>query len=345
LEAIEEAPMKAWLVLQEGPGAGQSYLLDPFKQSLLSVGRSSECFVVLNDGRASRHHIDIRWDGRRWIVVDQGSTNGTYVNGLQIHHPYDLRLGDRLTIGETTLVLREFSPHPPAPLGVPRAAPARRQRAREKDRTAEMVAVGSVPPAAQRGQAGRSRQPLPRQGGAKPAPRAQPLAWQAQAFWLAQGVIALGVLCLAIGAFLPWVQPAGGLDPSAPADVIKGLEGYGRLTLVVAVIALGVWLADSFLPRLGRRTPWTGLAHVVLGALSILLLGSNLIAYHLSRGTSLLGVRLADRSAFAIASTGGSLDFLAGSILTIAGLGLLLAGGLWRLAWAIFVQNEQEERR
>ena len=107
--------MKAWLVLQEGPGAGHSYPLDPFKRPALSIGRSSECDVMLNDQRASRHHGDIRWNGRQWEVVDRGSTNGTYVNGMQVHQPYELRLGDRVTIGETTIVLREYSTQSSAP--------------------------------------------------------------------------------------------------------------------------------------------------------------------------------------------------------------------------------------
>ncbi len=51
------------------------------------MGRSSECSIVLPDHRASRHHADIRWNGRSWEVADRGSTNGTYVNGLRVHQP------------------------------------------------------------------------------------------------------------------------------------------------------------------------------------------------------------------------------------------------------------------
>ena len=101
--------MRAWLFLQEGPGAGHSYPLDPVTRKVYSIGRSSECAICLNDTRASRHHADIRWDGQRWTVIDQSSTNGTYVNGMRVHGPYDLRLGDRVTIGETTMVLRQAS--------------------------------------------------------------------------------------------------------------------------------------------------------------------------------------------------------------------------------------------
>ena len=105
--------MIALLVLQEGPGAGQQYTLDPAQQPVLSVGRSSACQIMLNDHRASRHHADFSWDGRQWTVVDQGSTNGTYVNGMRVHSPYDLRLGDRVTIGETTMVMRQPVAQPP----------------------------------------------------------------------------------------------------------------------------------------------------------------------------------------------------------------------------------------
>jgi len=45
--------MKARLIVQEGPSSGLSYSLDPFQQPVLSVGRSSQCDIVLKDPRVS----------------------------------------------------------------------------------------------------------------------------------------------------------------------------------------------------------------------------------------------------------------------------------------------------
>ena len=100
--------MKAWLVLQEGPGAGHSYPLDPFKRPALSIGRSSECDVMLNDQRASRHHGDIRWNGRQWEVVDRGSTNGTYINDARMEKDQKgvLQLEDEIRFGDKSFYLK-----------------------------------------------------------------------------------------------------------------------------------------------------------------------------------------------------------------------------------------------
>ena len=76
-----------------------------------SVGRSTECNIVLKDHRSSRHHADLRWNGHAWQVVDQGSTNGTYVNGLQVRQPYDLRFGDRVIIKRRGAMLGRLKPH------------------------------------------------------------------------------------------------------------------------------------------------------------------------------------------------------------------------------------------
>jgi cytochrome P450/NADPH-cytochrome P450 reductase len=48
--------------------AGSSYL----------VGRDPECDVVVTDGRVSWHHAVLRQEGGRWVLADNGSTNGIY---------------------------------------------------------------------------------------------------------------------------------------------------------------------------------------------------------------------------------------------------------------------------
>jgi hypothetical protein len=70
----------------------------------LTVGRSSVNDVTLDgDEFASARHarIEPRRDGV-W-VHDLGSTNGTYVNGIQIDRPRRLAPGDVVRVGETEL--------------------------------------------------------------------------------------------------------------------------------------------------------------------------------------------------------------------------------------------------
>jgi pSer/pThr/pTyr-binding forkhead associated (FHA) protein len=311
--------MKALLVVQEGPGAGRSYPLDPSKQILLSAGRSADCNIVLQDHRASRYHADFRWNGHVWEVADHGSTNGTYVNGMQVHQPYDLRVGDRVTIGETTLVLREWE-------GLaPRAAPA---------------------------------PPLARRAAGTPAS-----AGTAVAFWFAQALIVASIVSLASGAFLPWLQVTGSLSQDMEplvksiTDIISsvmgsdflfvtqqvsGLEGYGKLTLGIAVIALVVLVVDLFFYR---QSVVPGIVYTLAGLLAAGAMAADLKnlydIYNQVQSVSLLfGIKLSQVIEVFDKFLQVKVTPLPGLYLTAAGLGLLLVGGFGRLAVALLERRK-----
>ena len=62
------------------------------------VGREASCDVVVEDRSVSRKHAVIEHRGEGWTVVDQGSANGTFVNGqkvaeAELHDGHELRLG------------------------------------------------------------------------------------------------------------------------------------------------------------------------------------------------------------------------------------------------------------
>jgi FHA domain len=72
--------------------------------SVLTIGRSADNDIELTgDDYASSHHarIEPRRDGV-W-VVDTGSTNGTFVNGIRLERPHRLAPGDVVRVGETDL--------------------------------------------------------------------------------------------------------------------------------------------------------------------------------------------------------------------------------------------------
>jgi hypothetical protein len=76
--------------------------------SPLTIGRSEHNDVALEgDEFASARHVRVepRRDGV-W-VNDLGSTNGTFVNGVQIDRPRKLVNGDVLRVGETELRFEE----------------------------------------------------------------------------------------------------------------------------------------------------------------------------------------------------------------------------------------------
>ena len=72
----------------------------------VSIGRSSENGIVLNDFSVSRRHALLSERGGTWTVEDLKSTNGLKVNG-EFAPKSEIRPGDVLTVGTFTLTVRE----------------------------------------------------------------------------------------------------------------------------------------------------------------------------------------------------------------------------------------------
>ena len=53
-------------------------------EHVTTIGRSSDCQVVLSDPNVSRRHAEIRHIGEGYSLIDLGSTNGTEVNGQRV---------------------------------------------------------------------------------------------------------------------------------------------------------------------------------------------------------------------------------------------------------------------
>ncbi len=70
----------------------------------ITVGRSPDCDVQLNDSAVSRRHATISRADGDWVIVDLGSRNGTLVDDVPLtaNTQTPLRPGDRLTIGPWT---------------------------------------------------------------------------------------------------------------------------------------------------------------------------------------------------------------------------------------------------
>ncbi len=341
--------MKASLVLQEGPGAGQVFSLDPAGKPVVSVGRSSECDVVLGDHRASRHHADFRWNGQEWEVRDRGSTNGTYVNGLQVHQAYELRFGDRVTVGETTMVLRE------AP-GQPRA-PGEAAAARQVVRTVERPVVPTPGRAAPNPGPQVAAQPQP--GGAIGSQRA------VVPFWIVQIVATVAVVSLAAGALLPWFEITGtisselqplfqglanlvaslsGQDSIFNVSMrVDGMQGYGRLTLAIAIISTIALVVDIFFYR---RSAVPGIVYLVSGVVTTAAVGFDAVNYlqHIERLrdlTVLFGIQLVEVVDFITQYIEFDITLMVGVYLTAAGLLLLLLAGAGRIVVAMLQRERQ----
>ena len=85
-----------------GPNAGQVVEL-PGPQVRIGTGRGVD--LVLFDATVSRHHLTLHLDATGIRVIDAGSSNGTFVDGLRVKEAW-ARPDSVIAIGGTTLRLR-----------------------------------------------------------------------------------------------------------------------------------------------------------------------------------------------------------------------------------------------
>jgi pSer/pThr/pTyr-binding forkhead associated (FHA) protein len=107
----------------------------------LLIGRHADGLGRLGDDEGiSRYHARVRLDaGELCTVEDLGSTNGTFVNGRRISVPQTLKQGDTITLGDSTLVVREL----PAPAA---AKPSRDSPAEAEGQATESPAAAQPEP-------------------------------------------------------------------------------------------------------------------------------------------------------------------------------------------------------
>lgn len=92
--AVVESP-------DDEPALGTTIALGPIN----SIGRNVNSTIFIDDDFVSGSHAMLTFRGRSWFIEDQGSTNGTYVNGHRIDRAVALSFGDELTIGRVRMRL------------------------------------------------------------------------------------------------------------------------------------------------------------------------------------------------------------------------------------------------
>jgi pSer/pThr/pTyr-binding forkhead associated (FHA) protein len=79
------------LTVTMGPEMGHVFRLDTL---IVTAGRDLSNDVVIQDPEVSRFHMRLRRGKHGYTVEDMGSTNGTYVNGVQVTQPRLLQSDD-----------------------------------------------------------------------------------------------------------------------------------------------------------------------------------------------------------------------------------------------------------
>jgi DNA-binding NtrC family response regulator len=90
------------LSVLEGPDAGATFKIDDLAGRRTLLGSSPVCDVRLTDRAASRRHAALEVDATGLRILDLGSSNGTFVNGVRV---WDACLtgGERVEIGKNVL--------------------------------------------------------------------------------------------------------------------------------------------------------------------------------------------------------------------------------------------------
>ena len=90
----------AVLLLLTGPLAGTRHEVS----GEVFLGRSPSCTIALDDAKVSRRHVRIVIENGEAHVSDLGSRNGTVVNGDKLEGEVTLLPGDRLQVGDSTIL-------------------------------------------------------------------------------------------------------------------------------------------------------------------------------------------------------------------------------------------------
>ncbi|MXO60840.1 TIR domain-containing protein [Altererythrobacter salegens] len=74
------------------------------------IGRITPADITLSDKQVSRRHCRIEQNGDELLVVDLGSTNGTFIDGVRVSDKTTLPVGSTLMIGACRLVHKLLTP-------------------------------------------------------------------------------------------------------------------------------------------------------------------------------------------------------------------------------------------
>lgn len=96
----------ATLEVAEGNQAG---LEIPVKGRPMTVGRDVQCNIRPTSELVSKHHCTVWKQGLGLFVKDNGSTNGTFINGLRVDGERELNDGDVVGVGNMKLKAHLFA--------------------------------------------------------------------------------------------------------------------------------------------------------------------------------------------------------------------------------------------
>jgi DNA-binding NtrC family response regulator len=132
----------------EGPDRGKHLRIDDASSPRLYVGRSSTCDLRLDDPHVSSRHLALELHGDELVAIDLGSRNRTSFGGVLGKEVVLLGHGERMVLGDTTLVVERKAEPRATPLAPRNSFGKLRGESREMRRVyplLEKLAASSVP--------------------------------------------------------------------------------------------------------------------------------------------------------------------------------------------------------
>jgi pSer/pThr/pTyr-binding forkhead associated (FHA) protein len=100
------------LVVVRGRSASRTLKLG---KGITTVGRHEDCQLRIGSSQVSRKHCQLFEKNGTLVVLDLGSSNGTFVNGKRIDGQEALAPGDVLSLGKVKLRIEKLGTAGPAP--------------------------------------------------------------------------------------------------------------------------------------------------------------------------------------------------------------------------------------
>ena len=102
-----QGPQALRLVFLSGPNQGRDYVV---RTKIVSIGRRRrDNDIALFDTGISNRHAEIRHTPDGFVLVDEGSKNGTFLNGQRVKRS-PLKPGDRILLGRSLIEVQAADP-------------------------------------------------------------------------------------------------------------------------------------------------------------------------------------------------------------------------------------------
>lgn len=103
--ATAASPYGQLIVLRSGQSGVAAGKVFPLSPSTI-IGRSMEhCEIALNDTFLSQQHARLELRGSQWVLEDLRSTNGTFVNDIEVRDATIVEEGDIIRVGRVEMRL------------------------------------------------------------------------------------------------------------------------------------------------------------------------------------------------------------------------------------------------